>query len=526
MNSRKSVNKYSVLKTLGQSVILPLVLSFLLVVLATLYPFNFSIQEDTFVHQLLGSLRKSSNLVDQVANIFLFIPFGISLSRFSSKKTRLSNAIIFVLVFITSLAFSTTIELLQTFLPSRASSLSDILTNTTGGACGYFIHQLGSKSLGQKFYWVFRSSFKKLTVKQLIAAFIGYLVFVFLITIGLHNVVNLSNWSADFPLLIGNERTGDRPWVGTIYEIAIADNAISEDVVANILKGDSAPTVLGSSLITEYRFKSDDAFLDTRKHSPNLIWKGAEQSSSSDNGVSLSPQGWLETSSSATFINQRLRETSEFTLSLIVATGNKNQSGPARIVSFSQNPYERNLTVGQEKQDLVVRLRTPLSGNNGTSPEIYVSNAFRDNAIHRFVITYADATLRVYRDQVQHLQTFGYTPELALLSYVIPSRFHVAKIVDFLHYILIFVPLAFLLALITNRINGTRFFYGLLALTGIFIPVLFVELLRVSKSHCSVSLENLLLSVCIFLVAFLIAKFLTRSLPWGSVKRFDGKSID
>ncbi len=257
---------------------------------------------------------------------------------------------------------------------------------------------------------MFHSSLRKLTVKQLTAAFIGYLIAVFLITIGLHNVVNISNWSADFPLLIGNERTGDRPWAGTIYELAIADSASSEDAVAKLLESGSAPNVLGSSLITEYRFKGDEAFSDTRKHSPNLIWKGAKQSSSFDNGVSLSPQGWLETSSSATFINQRLKEASEFTLSLVIATSNKNQSGPARIVSLSQNPYERNLTVGQEKQDLVVRLRTPLSGDNGTSPEVYVSNAFTDGAIHRFVITYADATLRVYTDQIQQLQTFDYTP--------------------------------------------------------------------------------------------------------------------
>jgi hypothetical protein len=41
------------------------------------------------------------------------------------------------------------------------------------------------------------------------------------------------------------------------------------------------------------------------------------------------------------------------------------QSGPARILTFSLNPYERNLTVGQEGADLIMRLRTASTDKNG-----------------------------------------------------------------------------------------------------------------------------------------------------------------
>lgn len=41
------------------------------------------------------------------------------------------------------------------------------------------------------------------------------------------------------------------------------------------------------------------------------------------------------------------------------------QLGPARILTFSLNPYERNLTVAQDGSDLVIRLRTASTDKNG-----------------------------------------------------------------------------------------------------------------------------------------------------------------
>lgn len=43
---------------------------------------------------------------------------------------------------------------------------------------------------------------------------------------------DLSNWDASYRLLLGNEATGDRPWLGTLHLVAIYDRAISEAEVA------------------------------------------------------------------------------------------------------------------------------------------------------------------------------------------------------------------------------------------------------------------------------------------------------
>jgi hypothetical protein len=67
------------------------------------------------------------------------------------------------------------------------------------------------------------------------------------------------------------------------------------------------------------------------------------------------PHDWLEPA--------RAAET--FALALVVRPALAAQSGPARIVTMSWDTHMRNLTLGQEKGDLVLRLRTPNSDLNG-----------------------------------------------------------------------------------------------------------------------------------------------------------------
>jgi outer membrane protein assembly factor BamB len=50
-------------------------------------------------------------------------------------------------------------------------------------------------------------------------------------------------------------------------------------------------------------------------------------------------------------------------------TDDARQTGPARILTFSSDPYHRNFTLGQEGDRVVFRLRTPETGENGMNPE-------------------------------------------------------------------------------------------------------------------------------------------------------------
>ena len=58
-----------------------------------------------------------------------------------------------------------------------------------------------------------------------------------------------------------------------------------------------------------------------------------------------------------------------------IVTSEGEQSGPARIVTFSRGQDTRNITLGQSGRDLVLRVRTPLGGPNGAKTEFVLPEA-------------------------------------------------------------------------------------------------------------------------------------------------------
>lgn len=64
-------------------------------------------------------------------------------------------------------------------------------------------------------------------------------------------------------------------------------------------------------------------------------------------------------------IHQRITTTQRFTVFARLRVDDLNNSGPARIVSLSQDPALRDFTLGQDGRDLVLRVRTPHTTLNG-----------------------------------------------------------------------------------------------------------------------------------------------------------------
>ena len=98
------------------------------------------------------------------------------------------------------------------------------------------------------------------------------------------------------------------------------------------------------------------------------------------------------------------------------------QSGPARLISISGDPYRRNLTLGQEGPDLVVRLRMPLTGENGRQPELIIPNVFTDTQMHRIVMTYDGTAVRLAIDSAQNVYTVELLPAVALFVKTFPNE--------------------------------------------------------------------------------------------------------
>jgi len=97
--------------------------------------------------------------------------------------------------------------------------------------------------------------------------------------------------------------------------------------------------------------------------SPVRIW---------DNGAAYSDSGVLQLlrpgiarSNSAPEWLEHAIAGSSLKVTLEIKPAHARQFGPARILTLSRDPYSRNLTVAQEGEDLVVRLRTPSTDLNG-----------------------------------------------------------------------------------------------------------------------------------------------------------------
>ena len=115
-----------------------------------------------------------------------------------------------------------------------------------------------------------------------------------------------------------------------------------------------------------------------------------------DGGFALSGRGYAASALPPEQLYRRWMHTGELTIEMIVATTEKEQTGPARIASISADTENRNLTVGQDFDALVVRLRTTETGQNATEHAVEVPGVFNDeNSLHVMVTSDLQET-RVY----------------------------------------------------------------------------------------------------------------------------------
>ncbi len=91
------------------------------------------------------------------------------------------------------------------------------------------------------------------------------------------------------------------------------------------------------------------------------------------------------------------KQSGELSIEAVLLASKGRQTGPARIISFSSDPYLRNFTLGQEADELVLRLRTPRTGDNGMNPETKLFGMPAGTPVH-VIVSYRDGELTAYRD--------------------------------------------------------------------------------------------------------------------------------
>ncbi len=92
---------------------------------------------------------------------------------------------------------------------------------------------------------------------------------------------------------------------------------------------------------------------------------------------------------------QACKASNALTIEAVIQPANLQQKGPARIISFSTNNKQRNFTLGQEDNNIVLRLRTPQTGTNGTNPTVTLCQIDTKEPTH-ITVTYAANKLICY----------------------------------------------------------------------------------------------------------------------------------
>jgi hypothetical protein len=170
---------------------------------------------------------------------------------------------------------------------------------------------------------------------------------------------DFSNWSDDFQLLLGNEATGDRPWRGQIHRIAIYGSDLSpETLTANSTQPLALYTFSGGPGRNIRNEASSGAALDLRVEKGDVHWLNG-------GGIELRSPVIVRSAKPAAELTRRLKSGSALALEVWIRPASLDQKGPARIVSLSSDPSQRNFTLGQNGAAYEIRLRTTTTSPNG-----------------------------------------------------------------------------------------------------------------------------------------------------------------
>ncbi|MHB0999234.1 MAG: LamG-like jellyroll fold domain-containing protein [Armatimonadota bacterium] len=104
------------------------------------------------------------------------------------------------------------------------------------------------------------------------------------------------------------------------------------------------------------------------------------------------------------YLLKACKSTNQLTIEATLKVDNIEQQGPSRIISFSSDPSNRNFTLGQSQNRLILRLRTPSTGNNGIEPEVSIGTIPAGKRVH-VIVSYSPGELSCYIDGKRVLKT-------------------------------------------------------------------------------------------------------------------------
>lgn len=501
-------NLLQFMETKSQTII---VLSCFIILIATLLPFDFTYPENFSWDDLRTILTTVSSPGDIFVNLVLFMPFGWGVSAlFLTRKVSLLKNILLTLVI--SFCLSSIVEILQIFLLIRRTTPTDVLNNSLSGCLGGVLFLLVRNRLS-KIYFNFD---RRLFLNCFIVIWLIYLAIIGISLISLKDATKLDNWNIQFPLMIGNERTNNRPWQGEISYFYVSDRFLDEPMIEQLFTTKNQSKNLQTDLLGAYTFEENNLmYPDQLGNLPSLVWQEKAINLRQKSAITLDENNWLQTETIPEKLTQKIQDNSEFTILTKIKASKKIQEDGGRVFSLSQNIYQRNVSLEQSKNDLKLRLRTILTGENGSEPVLIWRNFFKDRKFHQIAIAYNGKQFKIYLDSIKNLYNLKFNSESALFWSVFyflgsqtPLYIDKNSLYNFLYYDLLFIPFGFLLALILVFLPNKTRFYRLIFLLGIIVPSLFIESITVITDNGTWSWYDVIVGMITIAITSTVFEFL------------------
>lgn len=340
---------------------LPLLAYLFYLAALTLAPFDFS---RAVLSKRIWALGERV-FADFVLNALVFVPLGVLLCVRARSDYRGVMAR-FVIASGASALLSLLIEVGQMFLETRYPSPADLAANTLGGGAGFWL-----ASQFQRAAWITRlQQYRRALAYAGLALYLGAFGALIPWTAGSRT---LDDWDPTYPLLLGNEATEDKPWLGKIFLVALYDRILHPDEIESQFRAGARAepeAYLRGAPIALYPFREG---MGTRVHDrsgsgPPLDLEIADVRKAGwlfGGGVDLLRPTSLRTLGRPDKVHERFTATASFSVVLWIEPKDALQSGPARVISFSRASHSRNFTIGQQGSEIHFRVRNRVAGLSG-----------------------------------------------------------------------------------------------------------------------------------------------------------------
>jgi glycopeptide antibiotics resistance protein len=491
---------------------LSLIAVLLVILFATLMPFQFRFRQFSLESYFSRFTIGPNSNFDFIRNILLFAPLGFVLGAILDQRGWSKNRIRLV-VFCSGLLLTLTVESLQQFLPGRQPSVTDLLANTIGAMVGLACFRFWRKRHAVR-EWLRVAVTEP---RKILAALAIYVLFLLVVANSLVSSARVYSWDSRYHLMLGNEWTGDRPWVGALHDLVIFNEALEINDARRILESPELSLKNTKSLQAYYPLTGDNPYPDLAGKQPDLTWQEMIETNSDEGGVNFGGENWLATGYAVPDLFEALEDTSQFSVRLTASTSEVGQYGPARLLSISEDPFFRNLMFGQEHEDLIIRFRSPLTGDNGITPQFLFPDFFDESTPIDFVVIYDGLQIDLVDARSSKVRSIELVPGIAFyawyqdlittkeasLSQIVSGEFY-DWLYRLLFYMVVLLPVGILLALPPGGTWSKKEHLILVLCCLIFVPFL-LELALVIRSGQEIRPLNIGISVIFIAVIAWIA---------------------